>query len=95
MRFFLLLIVILAAAGFFTRPDAAAHLKTANALFAMGKADTRGSAIDARTSKLDDFYVVTRSTIAVGDKPLLECWGAFTRFLCVQPGAAAAPAKPS
>lgn len=91
-RFLLLLIVAAAIGGFFTRPNADAHARTAAVLFSKSMADPRGAPIEARASKVEDFYVVTHSVTSAGDQELLECWGAFTRFLCLQPNAPAAAA---
>lgn len=86
MRGFLVLIVILglaAAGGYFTRPAQGLHRGVAAVLMADGMA----SRPDARIGKyaFDDFYVATRSTITSGDRETLQCWGAFTRFLCTGP----------
>ena len=82
MRFFLLLIIALAAGAFFTKPNLDAHRKVAGALFEQGKA-AAGAA--PRTDKLDDFYVASKYTWLSNGRPTLECWGAYTRFLCTVP----------
>ena len=86
MRGFLILVVILglvAAGGYFTRPAQGLHRGVASVLMAQGVA----ARPDAATGKyaFDDFYVVTRSTMTSGDNELLQCWGAFTRFMCTGP----------
>lgn len=83
MRVFLVLLVILgivAAAGYFTRPSHGLHRGVATALMTEG----RVAPPDAATGRwaFDDFYVVTRSTLTSDDRDVLQCWGAFTRFLC-------------
>ena len=83
MRAILVLIVILglvAAGGYFTRPTQGLHRGVASVLMAQGKT----ARPDAATGKyaFDDFYVATRSTMTSGDREVLQCWGAFTRFLC-------------
>jgi hypothetical protein len=84
VRVFLLLLVVAAAAAFFTRPDVEAHRKVAAALFMKGMA-TGGDQV--RTDAFEDMYVVSKYTTQAGGKTLLECWGGFTRFLCIQPKA--------
>lgn len=83
MRAILVLIVILglvAAGGYFTRPAQGLHRGVASVLMAEGMA----ARPDAATGKyaFDDFLVATRSTMTSGDREVLQCWGAFTRFLC-------------
>ncbi|MEQ1784187.1 MAG: hypothetical protein ABMA14_22750 [Hyphomonadaceae bacterium] len=83
MRVILVLIVILglvAAGGYFTRPAQGLHRGVASVLMAQGKT----ARPDAATGKyaFDDFFVATRSTMTSGDREVLQCWGAFTRFLC-------------
>jgi hypothetical protein len=84
VRFCLLLTVALAAGAFFTKPNLDAHRKIAAALFAEGKA-AAGAA--PRTDKLDDFYVASKYTWFSNGRTTLECWGAYTRFLCLAPTA--------
>jgi hypothetical protein len=89
MRGFLVLVVILglvAAGGYFTRPAQGLHRGVASVLMADGMA----ARPDSATGKyvFDDFYVATRSTMKSGDHELLQCWGAFTRFLCTGPAPA-------
>lgn len=86
MRSFLVLIVIFglaAAGGYVTRPAQGLHRGVASVLMADGMA----ARPDAGAGKyaFDDFYVVTRSTMTSGDHEVLQCWGAFTRFLCTGP----------
>lgn len=82
MRILLFLVVVAAVGGFFTKPGIEAHRKVAAALFAQGRA-AAGAA--PRTDKLDDFYVASKYTSLSNNRPTLECWGAYTRFLCIQP----------
>ena len=83
MRAFLVLLVLLGlagAAGYFTRPGEGMHRGIATSLMTEGRV-TRPD-IMTGSYAFSDFYVVTRSTMRSSDRELLECWGAFTRFLC-------------
>ena len=97
MRGFLVLIVILglvATGGYFTRPVQGLHRGVASVLMSDGMAQRPDSG--AGKYAFDDFFVATRSTITSGDRQLLQCWGAFTRFLCTGPGPqASAPQAPA
>ncbi|HEV7691831.1 MAG TPA: hypothetical protein VGO52_13435 [Hyphomonadaceae bacterium] len=84
MRFLLLLIIIAGVAGYFTRPNADAHWKTVAALIRDGDID--GGELSKRSAKFTDYYVTTKYLFSVEAQARAECWGAFTRFLCLKPG---------
>ncbi len=86
MRGFLVLLVLLgalAAAGYYTRPMQGLHRGVATALMTQGAVERP----DVATGRyeFDDYYVVTFSAMSSGDRQLLQCWGLFTRFLCIGP----------
>lgn len=91
MRGFLVLLVILglvAAGAYVTRPNQGFHRGLASKLMEQGTV-ARPDAASGRYA-FDDFIVATRSTMttadaATGERQLLQCWGAFTRFLCTGP----------
>lgn len=86
MRGLLVLVVILAlvaAGGYFTRPVQGLHRGVASVLMAQGTVARPDTA--SGHYAFDDFFVATRSTMTSGDRELLQCWGAFTRFLCTAP----------
>lgn len=90
---FIVILALVAAGGYFTRPTQGLHRGVASVLMADGMAGRP----DAGTGKyaFDDFFVATRSTMTSGDRQVLQCWGAFTRFLCTGPvPQAAAPQTP-
>jgi hypothetical protein len=93
MRLLLVLIIAAAIGGYFTRPDANAHWATVAALIKEGKVD--GGAISARKALFEEFYVATKYTFSVDGKEQAECWGAFTRFLCLKPGGTADVTAPT
>lgn len=75
-----LVLVGLAAAAHVTRPSHGLHRGIATALMAEGRVARPDAATGAWT--FDDFQVLTRSTMRAGGRDVLQCWGAFTRFLC-------------
>lgn len=94
MRVFLVLLVLLglvAAGAYATRPNQGFHRGLASKLMEQGTV-ARPEAATGRYA-FDDFILATRSTMMSGDRQVLQCWGAFTRFLCTGPAPqAAAPA---
>lgn len=97
MRFVGVLIFLLlavSAGAYVTRPNQGLHRGVATELMKQGKAERPDKATGAY--EFDDFYVVTFSAMSAGDRQLLQCWGAFTRFLCIGPaGASPAPVVPA
>lgn len=94
MLLILLMAAALAAGGFLTRPDEAAHRANADKVlgerrggFDVGDLidDVLGSALNER--KFEDMFVATRYTVNSGGAPMLECLGLFGQFMCSQPGA--------
>lgn len=97
MRGFLVLLILLGAigaGGYFTRPTQGLHRGVATELMKQGKVE-RPDTATGRYS-FEDFYVVTLSRMSSGDRDVLQCWGLFTRFLCVGPaGEPQTPAVPA
>src|SRR5689334_5360208 len=98
MRFIAVLLFLLAVGGagaYVTRPSEGLHRGVATELMKQGKAERPASS--AGRYEFDDFYVVTFSAMSSGERQLLQCWGAFSRFLCIGPagGPEAAPANPA
>jgi hypothetical protein len=95
MRVFLILLVLLlaiGAGGYFTRPTHGLHRGVATALMKEGQVRPPDPAVGRYV--FDDFGVVTRSAMSSGDVQLLQCWGAFTRFLCLGPAGVDPPPAP-
>jgi hypothetical protein len=83
MRGFLVLLVVLGLVGagaWYTRPSHGLHRGVATTLMAEGRV-ARPEQV-AGGWAFEDFMVATRSTMRTGDRELMECWGFFTRFLC-------------
>lgn len=78
--FLLLLIIVIGAAAWYTRPTHALHRGVASVLMAEGRV-ARPEALPGNWT-FDDFLVTTRSTMRSNDREVMECWGFFTRFLC-------------
>ena len=49
-------------------------------------ADIDGGKLSKRSAKFTDYYVATKYVFSVEGQARAECWGAFTRFLCLKPG---------
>ncbi|MGE0743056.1 MAG: hypothetical protein AB7O98_17095 [Hyphomonadaceae bacterium] len=94
MRLILLLIVIAGVAGFFTRPQEPAMRAAADAVLedanSLGEGLENFGAALAGDRAFNDYYVVTKYTVTLGDNPVVECWGAFTQAMCNRVGEQAA-----
>ena len=93
MRVAIVLVFLLLVAGvaaYMTRPAQGWHRGVAVALMEQGKV----SIPDEATGRylFEDFYVVTLSTMTSGEGTVLQCWGAYSRFLCTGPVQAEADA---
>ena len=93
---FLLLIVVVGIAAYFTRPDEAKmHAAAETKLHAVTSAAANnvdlggtlgGLAAQAAGGTYDNFYVVARYSAPDADHPLVQCWGAFTQTMCNKSG---------
>lgn len=77
---FLVLLGLCLAGAYVTRPGEGLHRGVASALMEQGRVPRPDIATGAYA--FNDFLVVTRSAMRSSDRELMECWGAFTRFLC-------------
>jgi hypothetical protein len=82
----LVLIVAVAAGAYFTRPTEAAQRAAANAVLNDPQSLSEGvqglGATLAGDRVFNDYYVVTRYTVNLNAKPVVDCWGAFTKVSC-------------
>lgn len=85
----LFLLLVAAAGAYVTRPGEGMHRGIATALMVQGKVERPDQATGRYA--FEDMYVVTLSRMSAGDRDVLQCWGAFTRFLCVGPAGGPAP----
>ncbi len=88
----LVLLAALAAGGFLSKPNLDAHRANAQKVLAeQDKRDSIGELIgamlggDERTGDFEDLVVATKYTARQGGKAALECWGAFSQFVCSTP----------
>jgi hypothetical protein len=90
------LLVVVAAAAFFTNPKAATMSAAADAKLkgvteaAAENADLGGTlgglAATVADGKYETFYVASHYVKPAGGSPLVECWGAFTLTTCSKVG---------
>lgn len=83
MRGFLVLLVLVGVVGagaWYTRPSHGLHRGVATALMAEGRVARPDQTPGAWA--FEDYLVATRSNMKSNDRDVLECWGFFTRFLC-------------
>lgn len=86
VRFIILLIIIAAIAGYFTRPDQAKMRTAAEAVLnepaTVGELMEGVGAAVAGQRQFNDYYVATKYVVTIGESPVVECWGAFTQTSC-------------
>lgn len=93
---FILLIAVIAAAAYFTKPsesemhaaaEAKLHEVTSAAASNVDLGGTLGGlAAQAAGGKYEDFYVVARYSSPDAEHPLVQCWGVFKQNLCSKTG---------
>lgn len=88
MRLVLFLVVIAAVAAFFTRPDEAKLREGADAVLSNPESISQGvqsvGAAIAGDRSFSDYYVVTRYVVTLDNRPVVNCWGAFTQVQCAR-----------
>lgn len=86
MRFLILLIIIAAVAGYFTRPDESKMRDAANAVLGNPSDISQGvqgiGATLAGDRSYDNYYVAAKYTVTLNNDPVVTCWGAFTQVQC-------------
>jgi len=100
------LLVVIAAAGYFTNPTAEAHRAAANQVLSaqadaaaenldLGGMLETGAASLTQNGAYQNFYVGSKYTLEAGGHPYVECYGAFTKVMCnrVQAQGEAQPAS--
>lgn len=97
MRWILLLLVLAGVAGYFTKPEEPAMRAAAEAVLneptSLGELMEGVGAQVAGDRRYDNYYVASKYTVALGENPVVECWGAFTQVQCKRLEETAAPAQ--
>ena len=85
-RFLLLLVILAAIAGYFTRPDEAKMREAAQAVLSDPQSISQGlqslGVAIAGDRTYDNYYVAARYTVVLDNTPVVTCWGAFTQVQC-------------
>jgi hypothetical protein len=88
-----LLVVLAGIAGYFTKPTEAQHRDAARATLEQIQQDAFsnldiGALVDSSIARLgdegrfQDYVVASRYTVEVNQRPIADCWGAFTQVRC-------------
>lgn len=84
----LLVLVGACVAGYLTRPDEAAQRAAADAVLRDPQNISEGmqglGATLAGDRMFFDYYVMTKYTVKLDGKPIVECLGAFTKTKCTR-----------
>lgn len=87
------LLVVVAAAAYFTNPSADTHRAAANEVL-HAQADAAADNIDlgglietgvaslTQQGQYQSYYVASEYTLETGGHPYIDCWGAFTKVMC-------------
>ncbi len=82
----LVVLLIIAIAAFFTRPDEAKMRAAADEM--LQNPQTIGQGIDSAVAtfaadrQYDNYYVAAGYGVSVGREKIIQCWGAFTMVKC-------------
>lgn len=86
LRLVLLLIIVAAVGGYFTRPDEATMRHSADAVLSDPANLSQGlesiGATVAGDRAYDNYYVASKYTVSLDSNPVVQCWGAFTQVKC-------------
>jgi len=86
MRLIILLLIVGAIAGFFTRPEEAAMRAQADTV--LEDVSSPGEFIEGAGAQLlgnrtyNNFYVASQYIVTLNNEPIVQCWGAFTHVKC-------------
>ena len=103
LRFLLLLVIVAAIAGYFTKPTEAQHREAARAALEQIQHDAisnmdLGGLVESSIARFgdegryQDYYLASRYTVEVNERPVADCWGAFTQVRCTPAAADVAAA---
>lgn len=89
LRIVLVLVVIAAIAGYFTRPDEPKMRAAADAVLSDPQNLSQGleglGATLAGDRVYSNYYVAAKYDVTLDNRTLIECWGAFTQVQCDRP----------
>ncbi len=92
MRLILLLVIVAAIAGYFTKPDEPQMREAANAVLSDPENLSQGldglGATLAGQRAYSNYYVAARYSVTLDQRVLVECWGWFTQVQCNRPNEA-------
>ncbi len=102
-RFLFLLLVLAGVAGYFTKPTEAQHREAARAALEQIQHDAisnmdLGGLVESSIARIgdegryQDYYLASRYTVEVNERPVADCWGAFTQVRCTPAAADVAAA---
>lgn len=92
-RFLLLILIAGGIGAYFTKPTEVQHREQARALIEQLQEDALqnmdlGSLVETSVARFadegvyQDYYLASRYTVEVNDRPVADCWGAFTQVRC-------------
>jgi hypothetical protein len=86
LRLVLLLLIVAAVGGYFTRPDEATMRHAADAVLSDPANISQGlesiGATVAGDRAYDNYYVASKYTVSLDNSPVVQCWGAFQQVTC-------------
>jgi len=86
LRLILLILIIAAVAGYFTRPDEAAMRASADAVLSDPSNVSEGlesfGATIAGDRAYSNYYVAAKYDVTLDGQPVVNCWGAFQQVQC-------------
>ena len=86
LRLVLLLLIVAAVGGYFTRPDEATMRHAADAVLSDPSNISQGlesiGATVAGDRAYDNYYVASKYTVSLEGNPVVTCWGAFQQTKC-------------
>ena len=93
MLLVLLLLAALGAGAFLSKPTLEAHRANAEKVLVEQRetnggddiGDLIGAVLGQRDDNFEDMVVATKYAARQGGKTRLECWGAFSQFVCSAP----------
>lgn len=86
IRLVVILLIIAAVAGYFTKPEEAVMREAADAV--LNDPGTISEGLESLGATLageraySNYYVAAKYTVTLDGQPVVNCWGAFTQVQC-------------